>query len=235
MTADRGIPRGAHARPRGMKRTRRSLRMTLPTADRAPGLARQATRDALATWRLTPVEETVVLLVSELVIKAARRARGTFAVALSFGPSGPRLRIEARDADPRAEVVILDLELGGKKIIDEVPGLAAAGQPLAGFPGRPDPTVILVAPGAGACACATRNEGRGDRLAGTVLTVAETARTSRVRGRRPCSLTAVPARPCPPRSGKRCCCGSRACPRHQWPDGCRSPRTPSGSTSAGYG
>jgi DNA-binding CsgD family transcriptional regulator len=147
--------------------------MTLPTADRAPRLARQTTRDVLATWRLTPVEETAVLLVSELVIKAARRARGTFAVALELRTERAWLRIEARDADPRAEVVILDLELGGKKIIDEVPGLAAAGQPLAGFPGRPDPMVILAAPGAGACACASRNEGRGDRLAGTVLTVAE--------------------------------------------------------------
>jgi DNA-binding CsgD family transcriptional regulator len=147
--------------------------MTLPTADRAPRLARQTTRDVLATWRLTPVEETVVLLVSELVIKAARRARGTFAVALELQTERTWLRIEARDADPRAEVVILDLEVSGKKIIDEVPGLAAAGQPLASFPGRPDPAVILAAPGAGACACATRNVGRGDRLAGTILTMPE--------------------------------------------------------------
>jgi two-component system, NarL family, nitrate/nitrite response regulator NarL len=146
--------------------------MTLPTAGRAPGLVRQTTRDALATWRLTPVEETVVLLVSDLVIKAARRARGTFAVALELQTERTWLRIEARDADPRAEVVILDLELM-EMIIDEVPGLAVVGQPLAGFPGRPDPTVILAAPDAGACACATRNQGRGDRLAGTVLTVAE--------------------------------------------------------------
>jgi DNA-binding CsgD family transcriptional regulator len=147
--------------------------MTLPTADRAPGLVRQTTRDALATWRLTPVEETVVLLVSELVIKAARHARGTFAVALELQTKRTWLRIEARHADPRAEVVILNLELSGKKNIDEVPGLAAVGQPLAGFSGRPDPTVILAAPGAGACACATRDERGGDRLVGTVLTVAE--------------------------------------------------------------
>ena len=48
--------------------------MTLPTADRAVRVARQATRDALATWRLAYLEETAVLLVSELVTNAVRHA-----------------------------------------------------------------------------------------------------------------------------------------------------------------
>src|SRR5438128_8102784 len=67
MTADQGGPRGARARSDGAEGTRRDLQMTLPAAGHAVALARQATRDALATWRLARLEETAVLLVSELV------------------------------------------------------------------------------------------------------------------------------------------------------------------------
>jgi len=75
--------------------------MTLPTADHAVGLARQATRGALATWRLAHLEETAVLLVSELVTNAVRHARGTDAIALELETGGTWLRIEVQDADPR--------------------------------------------------------------------------------------------------------------------------------------
>ena len=86
--------------------------MALPSAEHAAGLARQATRDALAAWRLTHVEETAVLLVSALVTNAVRHAQGSFSLALQLRAGRTRLRIEVQDADPRAGVVILDLELG---------------------------------------------------------------------------------------------------------------------------
>lgn len=75
--------------------------MTLPAADRAVRLARDATRDALAAWHLTRVEETAVLLVSELVTNAVRHARGTAAIALDLESAGTWLRIEVQDADRR--------------------------------------------------------------------------------------------------------------------------------------
>lgn len=101
MTADRGGPRSAYPRLCGVQRTRLNLRVTLPTADQAVRLARQAARDALAEWRLACLEETAVLLVSELVTNAVRHARGTYAIALDLETGGGWLRIEVQDADPR--------------------------------------------------------------------------------------------------------------------------------------
>ena len=46
--------------------------MTLPAVGQAAGLARRQTRDALASWELGQLEETAVLLVSELVSNAVR-------------------------------------------------------------------------------------------------------------------------------------------------------------------
>jgi len=74
--------------------------MTLPTANHAVRMARQATRDALATWRLAYLEETAVLLVSELVTNAVRHARGGDEVTLVLQTAGTWLRIEVTDADP---------------------------------------------------------------------------------------------------------------------------------------
>jgi serine/threonine-protein kinase RsbW len=78
-----------------------NLQMTLPTAGRAVRLAREATRDALATWRLAYLEETAVLLVSELVTNSVRHARDSEAITLELEAAGTWLRIEVTDADPR--------------------------------------------------------------------------------------------------------------------------------------
>jgi anti-sigma regulatory factor (Ser/Thr protein kinase) len=81
--------------------------MTLPVADRAVRLARDATRDALTSWRLAHVEENAILLVSELVTNAVRHAGGTYAIALDLEAAGTWLRIEVQDADrhwPRPRV-----------------------------------------------------------------------------------------------------------------------------------
>ncbi|HEV8278923.1 MAG TPA: hypothetical protein VGQ26_24950 [Streptosporangiaceae bacterium] len=49
--------------------------MTLAATARAVGLARQATHEALASWRVAHVAETAALLVSELVTNAVRHAQ----------------------------------------------------------------------------------------------------------------------------------------------------------------
>ena len=75
--------------------------MTLPATGRAPGLAREATRDALSTWHVAHLEETALLLVSELVTNVVRHARArVLAMALWLEPEEASLLIEVHDADP---------------------------------------------------------------------------------------------------------------------------------------
>jgi anti-sigma regulatory factor (Ser/Thr protein kinase) len=74
----------------------------LAATAQAPGLARRATHEALAAWQVADLEETAVLLVSELVTNAVRHARtGGTAVVLRLETTGSWLRIEVHDADPR--------------------------------------------------------------------------------------------------------------------------------------
>jgi anti-sigma regulatory factor (Ser/Thr protein kinase) len=74
----------------------------LAATAQAPGRARQATHEALAAWQVAHLEETAVLLVSELVTNAVRHARtGGTAVVLRLETAGSWLRIEVHDADPR--------------------------------------------------------------------------------------------------------------------------------------
>jgi two-component system, NarL family, nitrate/nitrite response regulator NarL len=146
--------------------------MMLPAADNAVGLAQQAARHALATWRLAYMEEIVVLLVSELVTTAIRQALGTFATAPEFQTGRTWLPIEVQSADPRADVVILDLELGGTMITDETSELPVAGQPIVVLPAHTDPAVVLAALDAGAFAFVAK-DGASHHPAGAVLAVAE--------------------------------------------------------------
>src|ERR1700676_978167 len=106
MTADhggsRGGSRGGQVRAREAEETRRILRLTLPISTDAVRLARQATRVALAAWRLGYLEETAALLVSELVTNVVRHARGVAgAMELELETRNTWLRIEVQDADPR--------------------------------------------------------------------------------------------------------------------------------------
>ncbi len=92
---------GPHTWP-GVGESSRARQMALASAVRAPGMARQATQEALASWRLAYLEDTAVLLVSELVTNAVRHARtGGSVLALRLEIAGPWLRIEVHDADPR--------------------------------------------------------------------------------------------------------------------------------------
>ena len=73
----------------------------LPARASAAGLARQATRAAVATWRLGYLGDTAVLLVSELVTNAIQHVGPDAAetvLRLEYG--GSWLRIEVHDASP---------------------------------------------------------------------------------------------------------------------------------------
>jgi anti-sigma regulatory factor (Ser/Thr protein kinase) len=74
----------------------------LPARTRAPGQARQVTREVLRAWRLSRLEEAAQLIVSELVSNAVRHAREPGpAVGLRLCVTGGALRIEVHDDDPR--------------------------------------------------------------------------------------------------------------------------------------
>jgi len=80
--------------------TRRHLQLTLPASGQPVRLARQVTREVLTAWRLTHMEETAVLLVSELVTNAVRHATGTDAITLELQDVQTWLRIEAYRCRP---------------------------------------------------------------------------------------------------------------------------------------
>src|SRR5580692_9248836 len=79
---------------------RRHLQLTLPACGQPVRLARQVTREVLAAWRLAHVEETAVLLVSELVTNAVRDAASTHAITLELQVVQTWLRIEAYRCRP---------------------------------------------------------------------------------------------------------------------------------------
>jgi serine/threonine-protein kinase RsbW len=78
----------------------RHLQLTLPAGGLPVRLARQVTREVLAAWGLAHVEETAVLLVSELVTNAVRDAAGTDAITLDLQVVHTWLRIEAYRCRP---------------------------------------------------------------------------------------------------------------------------------------
>jgi anti-sigma regulatory factor (Ser/Thr protein kinase) len=77
------------------------MTLTLPATERAAGMARRATRDALAAWQAFHLVETAVLLVSELVTNVLRHVHAdggamTLRLAMDDGP----LLVEVYDGDP---------------------------------------------------------------------------------------------------------------------------------------
>jgi len=90
----------------------RTRQVTLPSAPRAAGRARQEVRDALASWGLDRLEDTAVLLTSELVGNAVRHADNDGSeLELRVTDSRARLRIEVVDADPHPPQLHLPAEL----------------------------------------------------------------------------------------------------------------------------
>ena len=80
--------------------TRGPLQLTLPASGQPVWLARQVTRGVLTVWGLAHVEETAVLLVSELVTNAVRDATSTDAITLELEVGHTWLRIEAYRCRP---------------------------------------------------------------------------------------------------------------------------------------
>jgi two-component system nitrate/nitrite response regulator NarL len=72
---------------------------------------------------------------------------------------------------PAADVIILDLELGGQVVTRQVPGLAAAGRRIVAFSGHCDPAIVMAVLNGGAHAYVTKDEGR-DHLVEAVLAAA---------------------------------------------------------------
>ena len=73
--------------------------MTLPAEDHSVRLARHAAHVVLGAWRLAHMEETAVLIVSELVTNAVRHARETDVVEVDLHVTRTCLRIEIQDSD----------------------------------------------------------------------------------------------------------------------------------------
>lgn len=91
----------ACTQPGRAKEQHSARQMALPTADRAPSLARRATRDALAAWGMTHLEEAAILVVSELVTNVVLHAEPFPAfMVLRLETADGCLRIAVRDADP---------------------------------------------------------------------------------------------------------------------------------------
>jgi serine/threonine-protein kinase RsbW len=102
MTTYPARPATAENQEAGPDEPDHALRVKLPAAARAAGLARQGVRDALARRGLSDLEDTAVLLVSELVSNVVRHARhGGSELELRIADTGTWLRIEVSDADPR--------------------------------------------------------------------------------------------------------------------------------------
>jgi anti-sigma regulatory factor (Ser/Thr protein kinase) len=101
MTADKGGPDDIQINSDGVAGPWRRLLMTLPADGHSVRLARHATRVVLTAWRLAHLEETAVLLVSELVTNAVRHARGTEVIEVDLHATRAWLRIEIEDADRR--------------------------------------------------------------------------------------------------------------------------------------
>ena len=88
--------------PRETMDSRCGWQLTLHPAGPAAGQARQATREVLASWRVAHLEETAVLLVSELVTNSVRHAASSGPeLALRLQITNTALRIEVHDGDPR--------------------------------------------------------------------------------------------------------------------------------------
>ena len=98
MISDQG--RNVHACHGRTGAARRHLQLTLPACGEPVQLAQQVTREVLTAWRLAHVEETAVLLVSELVTNAVRHATSTGAITLELQVVQTWLRIEAYRCRP---------------------------------------------------------------------------------------------------------------------------------------
>jgi anti-sigma regulatory factor (Ser/Thr protein kinase) len=99
MTCERGEPYDAGTNSGGTAGPWRRLLMTLPAEDHSARLARRAAHVVLGAWRLEHMQETAILIVSELVTNAVRHARETDVVEVDLHATRTCLRIEIQDCD----------------------------------------------------------------------------------------------------------------------------------------
>src|SRR5260221_11897551 len=99
MTADRSGCNCAHARPGVAGDPSWGRQLTLPAAEQAPALARQATRQVLTSWQVAHLEETAVLLLDELVTNVGRHAPTTSGMISRLQTPGTVMPIDVKDAD----------------------------------------------------------------------------------------------------------------------------------------
>lgn len=79
-----------------------SRRLLLPVAAEAAELARRAACEALVSWGIAYLQETAVLLVSELVTNVIQHTRtGSPMMVLRLEATQTTLRIQVEDGDPR--------------------------------------------------------------------------------------------------------------------------------------
>jgi Histidine kinase-like ATPase domain len=74
--------------------------IALPGHDTAAGMARESVRKALSAWELAHLEETALVVVTELVTNALQHARAD-SPELRVAAEHGLLRIEVYDSDPR--------------------------------------------------------------------------------------------------------------------------------------
>lgn len=74
------------------------VHVDLPQDPLAPAQARRVTREALVSWRLPELVDSVVLAVSELVTNAVRHGRPD--VSLELLRRASRVRVVVRDGEP---------------------------------------------------------------------------------------------------------------------------------------
>ena len=96
---DAAQPSSGQRRPAETGDSCRAWQLALPMASQAPGLARRATREVLASWQVAHLSEPALLIVSELVTNSVKHSRGSL-LLLQMQDTGTRLRIEVHDADP---------------------------------------------------------------------------------------------------------------------------------------
>jgi two-component sensor histidine kinase len=73
--------------------------MTLPAENHSVRLARNAAHVVLGAWRLEHLEETAILIVSELVTNAVRHASGSDVLEVDLHATRTCVRIEIQDCD----------------------------------------------------------------------------------------------------------------------------------------
>ena len=132
-----------------------------------------------------------------------------------------------------ADVVILDLELGGELVTTEIPELVAYGYRVVAFSGHSEPAIVMETLDNGAHAYVSKEEGRDHLVEAVLAAAADRPYVTRSQAR---AMLADqrPARPALSEQERQALLlWFQGMSKASVGGACRSARTPSGSTSAG--